>query len=504
MRIKKYLLSVLLLLSCVLIQAETGNKLKLNTVLNKFKENFLIKMNLLSLQSAGADYKDTMSSLYPSVSGTVPLTAADNSKTTGSYLGTDYTINNSASFTISPELTLNQYLPTAGTLSLTVKNETSVSSNGSIDPESLESELGGTEKKYQNTPSIGISLNQPVFFGNAYGAGKRTAENIYKIARHQFLLNQNNLVISLLKDYFQLQYLKYSRHLIKTRLTDAEANYKSSEKMLSLGKTTNLELLKSKAALMKAEIDLDDAESNFSKEKADFYSKYGLKSTEIIDTEIENICDYSVLKNKAGIKGDTMAFNISLAIENYNLNITKDSLINLKYSHAPVLNIYGNVAFSTAADEDTYFKAAIKNSFNDNSNPVITAGISFSASIFDAGSLEDKTDKLKYQIMESEYQIRQERIDILSQLNDLFNKIEKNIKLNKYVQLNTKIAGLEYRKAEKDFKLGRITQNDLNKLRMEQENAKLSLLNNKIEVNMNYINLLNLEGKDLLSALIEK
>ena len=504
MRIKNHIIPIILALSCLIVHAETQNKITLKKLLINFRENILVKKNMLSLHSAGADYKDSLTSLYPSVTAQVPATAADNFKTTGSYLGADYTINNSTSFMISPELNLNQYLPTAGTLRLNVKNELSVSKNGSIDPEDLAEELGGTDNKYKNTPSIGISVNQPLFFGDAYSAGKRTAENTYNIAQHEFLLNQNNLVTALLRDYFNLKYLNYSRILIKSRLADAEANYKSTEKMFKLGKTTNLELLKAKAARMKAEIDLADAELKYLSQRVDFFKKYGFKSTAVIDTDIENICDYSVLKNRDSITAEAMASNISLAIKNYNLKIARDSLINLKYSHAPVLNIYGNIAFSTAADRDRDISAALNNSFNDNSNPVISAGITLSASIFDAGSLKDKIDKLNYQILIAGYAVKQERVDILSRLNELFNKIEKNTKLAEYVELNNKIAELEYIKAEKDFKLGRITQNDLNRLRMEKENSKLSLLNNKIEANMNYIDLLNLEGRDLLKYLTEK
>ncbi len=490
---------------CIFIQAEEKKVLTLSSAVIKLKENLNdYKKNVYSLKSARASYLDSRTSLYPSVDGTVPVTVKNNSKTIGTYIGTDYTINNSKLWVITPELSLSQYLPTGGTFRLSVRDALNITGTGSIDPESLKSELGGTDFKYQNTPGIGISLTQPVFFGDAYGAGKRTAENTFNIAKKTFLLNENTLAVNMLQEYFNLKFLKYSSMLIKSRLDGAKNNNRNIEKMFKLGRVTRLELLQTEAALKKAEIDLFDAEEQFANAKKDFLSKYGYDKDIAVGTKVENICDYSILRNKDDILNRAMGSNIGLLFARYNLNIVKDSLINTRYTASPVLNLAGNIDFSTTADSTADFNEAFKNSFNDNSSQVLSASIGLSAKLFDAGSLKEKINKAQNDIKANEYEVKSKRADIIKNLNTLFRKIEKSRKINKYSELNIQIAEFRYEKGKKDLELGRIAQNDLNKMSLELENAKLALISAKIETNMDYINILLLEGKNLIDLLNKK
>jgi len=503
--VKKYCLSLVFLSFCIFLQAEEKEVLTLSSAVIKLKENLNdYKKNIYSLESARASYLNSRASLYPSVNGTAPVTVKNSSKTSGTYIGTDYTINNSRFWTIAPELNLSQYLPTGGTLNLSVKDALIITGAGSIDPESLKSELGGTDLKYQNTPGIGISLTQPVFFGDAYGAGRRIAENTLNIAKKTFLLNENTLAANMLREYFNLKFLKYSSMLIKTRLDSAKDNNRNTEKMFNLGRVTKLELLQTEAALKKAEIDLFDAEEQFANAKKEFLSKYGYKKGIVIGTEVENICDYSILRNKDDILNRAMGSNIGLLFARYNLNIVKDNLINTRYTAAPVLNLAGSIDFSTTADSATDFNEAFKNSFNDNSSQVLSASISLSAKLFDAGSLKEKIDKAHNDIKANEYEVKSKRADIITNLNTLFRKIEKSRKINKYSELNIQIAEFRYEKGKKDLELGQIAQNDLNKMSLELENAKLALISAKIETNMDYVNILLLEGESLIDLLNKK
>ncbi len=480
-------------------------ELNLSTLLERFKEhspNF--EATCLSLESARASYVEYISSLYPSVSTDMSLSVVNNTKTEGSYLGTDYTIENAKSWSITPGLSVNQYLPTGGTLSLTLKDTLSVTSNGSITPEILSDALGGTGARYDNTPEIGLTLSQPIFFEDAYGAGKRIAANNLKIAEKNYLSRLNSEVLNLINEYFNLKFLKSKEQFVAFRFNNARASYETTRKRYRLGKVSRLELLKAEASFYKARIDWEEAKKSFAVMKERFCEEYGFPGDVVVSTGIEDLCDYSLLSKRKEVIERALSENINLAVSTYNLKIAEDNLIKTKLGRAPVVTVSGGVRFSTTAASGTDLKVALENSFNDNSSPVLSGSITLSAKLFDAGSFDARLKATKAGIEATRYRLEAQKREIRNSLEDLFGKMEENRKLYEYAKLNLKIAEMEYKKAKTDFNLGRITQSNLNGYNMELENAKLELLNYRMELNREYLNILVLLGRDLLSVLESK
>ncbi len=477
-------------------------RLTLANLLERFKERSPgFAGNLLSLESARANYEEFLATLYPSISTNTTLSLVNNTKTRGTYLGNDYTIEDAKNWNVNPTLSINQYLPTGGSLSLTLKDNLSITSNGSITPDTLSEALGGTKAKYSNTPEIGLTLSQPIFFEDAYGAGKRIAKNNFKIAEKNYLSRLNSEVFVLVNEYFNLKFLKSRLQLVTYRFSDAKSSYETTKKRYKLGKVSKLNLLKAEASFRKAKIDWESARESFVMAKKRICKSYGFEDSIVIDSTIEDLCDYTILKKREEVIDRALSGNISLALASYSLNIAKDNLINTKLSRAPVLTIGGGISFSTTTSSDTDFKEAVKNSFNDNSSPILSGSITLSAKLFDSGSFNAKLKAAKDSIKSQEYELKAEREKIRGKVEDLLDEIEKNKKLYEYGNLNLRIAEMEYEKAKTDFRLGRITQGDLNRYNMELENAKLELLNYKMEINSDYLNILMLMGEDLLSVL---
>ncbi len=500
--VRKFIFIIILGIGISGIHLFSEDKLNLSNLLERFKEHSPdFVSSLLSLESARANYREYMAGLYPSVSTSTVLSVVNNTKTEGTYLGSDYTIENARNWSLTPSLSINQYLPTGGTLTLTLKDNLGITSNGSITPDALSEVLGGTEARYSNTPEIGLTLSQPIFFEDAYGAGKRIAENNLKIAKKNYLSRLNSEVFALVNEYFNLKFLKSKLQLISFRFNDAKASYETTKKRYKLGKVSRLNLLRAEAAFKKAGIDWESARENFVVAKKRFCMKYGFDDSVAIDSTIEDICDYSILKNREEVVERTLSGNVNLALANYNLSIAMDNLINTKLSRAPVVTIGGGLSFSTTAGSTTDFKSALENSFNDNASPVISGSITLSAKLFDAGSFDAKLKAARSSMESERYRLKAEREKIKGKVEDLLDEIEKTKKLYEYAKLNLQIAEMEYEKAKTDFRLGRTTQGDLNKYNMELENARLDLLNYRMEINSDYLNILILMGENLLSVL---
>ncbi len=500
---KRLLFTILfsLTLSGVYLFSE-ADKLTLSSLLERFeKHSPSFASNTLSLESARANYMEYLASLYPSVSANAAVSLVNNTKTEGNYLGSDYTIENAKNWSISPGISVSQYLPTVGTLTLSIGEKLNITDNGSITPETLSDAIGGTKPRYSSIPEIGLTLSQPIFFEDAYGAGKRIAINNLRIAEKNYLSQLNSEVFNLVKEYFNLKFLKCREQLILFRFNDARRNYETTEKRYKLGKISKLDLLKARAAFEKAMIDWEGAKKNFVVAKERFCKRYGFDDGVIINSTIEDICDYSILKRKDEVIDKALSDNTALALSRYSISIARDNLINTKLSRAPVLTIGGGVKFSTTADSDVDFETAIKNSFNDKSSLIMSGSISLSAKLFDGGSFDAKLRAAKSNIESAEYKLNAQREEIKSSIEDLLNGIEKNKQLYEYAKLNLEVAQMEYEKAKTDFSLGRITEGDLNKYNMELENAKLELLNYRMEINNDYLNILILMGENLLSVL---
>lgn len=423
--------------------------------------------NRTSFGVARSRYRASRSSLYPSLSLSVPL----------SYSGYESEVSGMStdgdSFSGSAELVLRQLLPTAGLFSLTGGNELA-----------MERTPANTDPGWASTTTISAGLTQPLYFGDAYGAAKRLIEESREGELSAALSGGNELIMAAVGDFYELKQSAYSLDLIKTRLEREEENYRRVEAEYGMGLWTKSVFYQAKSLLLKARTDLLEAEQQLETKLDRFMAVYGLTKVPELGSEVK------ILSSPAGpgfeaLLEQVLAGNPELAGLRSRVEIKRSEIITFEKEHAPVLSVGGGWNMTMGLGDD------------DTSSSGYSVSLSITAPLLDGGSYTNNRKRLDYELQGLEASLQDAQKGIANRLKSTINLLERGEELAELYDLQKEAAGYEYERGLADYEMGRITKKELSELELALEQVLLSMQQNRISINMNLLQLNALQGIDL-------
>ncbi|MDC7226922.1 MAG: TolC family protein [Spirochaetales bacterium] len=438
--------------------------------------------NEAEIEAGLLKYDISRSSLYPQIS------AGLDGSGTNSFLSTspaaspeqtyDIEIKNNYSFSLTPSLAISQLLPSAGTLSGSFSN--TITGEGIEESNYYLSPAEDTE--YSNYLYFSLGLTQPLYFGKAYDAARRQINDSLEISRLAWCDSRNSLIIAAVTDYYSLMQSAYRLELVQSRLTANTEYEKRMRREHSLGMWTSAQLNTATAARLQAEADQLKAERAYTSARERISILYGIE----IDLDPDAV-DIEMLP---------FSFEI-------------DELRSLLYEGNPESGIIAKQKSSAEADVILAEKEAAWSFYADSSYS-ITSGISqagftdslslsigLSMPVVDGNAAKKNIELKKSRAAKLEDDMSEQRKIAAANLQILLDSIELSGKLNDIYTLQEETAAFDLEKGGLELELGHITQKELIELQAVLENARLSILLNKIDYNINVLTVYRMLGIDL-------
>ncbi len=472
MKKKQCILVIIILL--LVVSAVNAAPFTLPDLMNALQaDNAAWQNNEASSKAGYSQYLSNRASLFPSITGDLPLSYSG-------YLNENtpegYTRQEGNSLSIRPGISLTQLIPTAGLLSATVSDEITRSeitnlNNTSFDP------------VWNNSINVSAALSQPIYFGNAYQAAKTAIEKNLENNRLKTLEMRNQLVIAAIQDYYNIKQALYTRELIQSRLEKDRENYKRVEREWELGLWTKSVLYQAQTLLIKSETDLLEGEQTLEALMGLFRSSFGLEA----DPEfLPEVILYPREEMEIGeIIAEVRANSPETVQISNGLDLQRSAIVSYEKEHAPVFTLGGGWNMNNGLKDNE----ATGSSFS------ISLGIS--ANLYDGGSFRNTRDKMDFELEGIEETLTARTIQLENQTRGLLDSITRALQLAELYDLQEEASRYEYEKGLLDLELGQITKKELSEHRINLENALLAIQQNKININIYYLHLLSSMGRDL-------
>ncbi|MBI9101396.1 MAG: TolC family protein [Spirochaetales bacterium] len=484
MKVRKILLTILII--GISIPILSADEFTISTLIDALeKESPVWQGNQSSARAAASQYRASLSSLYPSISGSLPVTYSGSSSETPD----SATMLSQAGdgLSIGPEISVTQLLPTAGIFTASVGNSVEMARINDYQlPPSLGGGTGSSDPSWSNGTTITAGINQPLYFGKAYQAAKTAIEKNLENSQASVLDTGNQLVIGAITDFYGLKQSIYSLELIKTRLEKDRESYKRVETEYEMGLWTKSVLYQAQSLLLQSETDLLEAEQILEARKGLFTATYGLSSDPQISPEIHSLKEpeidlQEVLMKVRSESPETRQLQNAIELQN-------SAIVSTEKNHAPTLNLGGSWNKSSGLGD------------NEDSSSLFSITLSLSASLYDGGSYRNNLEKMRADLSGLDATLSARMLQLENQTINLVGSIQRSKQLEELYLLQEEAARYEYDRGVLDFELGQITKKDLSELQLALENVLLGVQQNRINTNLYYLQLLAYQGEDLSKA----
>lgn len=464
------------LLCCIGLQNIGAEEYTLNMLINSLGDNIHIVKTKALARMGLSNYEEARASLYPAISGSIPLTLTDIEE--NNYT-TDIDMQKILSITAIPEISISQLLPTAGTLIAGLSDTVTMTRLNEIVPPILPA---GTD--WTNKIDISLEFLQPVRYKGAFNAALEIIGKTYENNSLDVLESRNSLAISAIQSFYDLKQAIFNQELVQIRFIKDKENYKRISQEFGMGLWTKSELYQAKSILIKSEIDLVEATQTMDTARQSIILNYAL-SSEFDVTPRVAFLDFEELHYDK-IINEILENSIAINKAKNLLNMQKASLTVLRKDNGPVLSLGGSYSYLTDLKDPT------------SNREVFSLSLGLNGNLFDGGADNAKMKAEKAVLKQLESNLSALLIDLKIETKSILNSLARSYQLKELYNFQEEAAYYEFEKGVKDLEFGQITEKELSELQIDLENARLSKQQNIINANMFYLRLIDLQGVDLL------
>lgn len=415
-----------------------------------------------SLNASSAEYKIAAAKLKPQINIIAPSNVSFS----------PFAINSQYDMSVTPEIDISQFLPGSGTLSLSVKDQISMSTLGSVAVSPL----------YHNA-DIGIGLIQPLYFKPSYKAENTLGENIIHTAILHNKEVTNDLVLQCLKDYYSLKQLQFQWTLSKSRLARSTNDYKQAEKKYDIGILTRAAYSGAKIAFLKAQNDFARVKRELNIKKELMQDTYHLPGPIVVTPDIRSFKKIDNELIHMDIRDsieEAFRNNTSLARKRINLSSVKSQEIIIEREHAPVFDFNAQYSMNTTQPG------------------TVSINISLGTGLLDGGSFKGKIKQKASEKTEIRESLEWDKVSLASTIKLLYSSLESNESLSNLYQIQEEEALNTIKNAELKLTSGQLTEAALFELYSKLETIQLNSMENKINRNIILLRIYELMGRNLL------
>jgi len=349
--------------------------------------------------------------------------------------------------------------------------------------ESVTTNLGGTIIQPFEGGKATLSLTQIINEDSPAGLALFKAQRELYKAKNTFNTTKKNLEIKIIDQFYNALFAQRQLEIAKDNLILAQKKLKMAEDQFSAKAITESSFMDAQLSVNDSQINLNSAQSNAElalltlfntlgiapkdvKLKGDFtYNPSELSLDDLIKEAISNNLD---LKNAQ--------FSLEEAERAYREALKSDTTISLSGSYSP----QNGHDLSVSIDSKNYqlglsYSFPVGNYEGSNTSNTWSIGISLSTPIFDGGSKTETIKQAELQVEQAKVNLENTRKSVELSVRQNYQTVMSNKEQVERAKLNLSQKDLIVKNQEARFKLGLITQLDLDSANIQLNQAKLDM-----------------------------
>jgi len=465
-----------LVLCLPLYPAETGEPdMGLSQVLTGLAANHPgFRGNEAALKAAVSRYAASMAAFKPKIDISFPVDGYTIPTGSSGPLADAEFYRVSASGRIS----LQQFLPTAGTLSGVL--------GGTLAYASFDDDTYSTfdESEAAGAADASVRLSQPLAFKGAFRAALSRVEASYRSECLAWLREKNWLTIQAVRDYSDCRIAAYQASLIEARLAGDRETFRRVEREHELGTVSRAVWYQARSALLQAEADLLKARQALEGRRRILEISYGVvypeegSSGQIEDLALEP-------GDREDLVRQAVAGNLDMEDLRASIALAEAEVILARKDHGPNLE----TSFSLRYDDDLTSYELPGYTFS--------IGLSLGATVSDGGAYRHGQAERQSRLEALRAKLAETEGILTARVHALFDTLEREARLGEIYALQEEAALFDLERGTKDYEMGRITRKELLERQQELETVRMNIQASRIERNMAFLELRSLTGVDL-------
>lgn len=311
------------------------------------------------------------------------------------------------------------------------------------------------------TFNASLGLNYRLFDGMNRYYTKKVLNADYSLSELQARAVIENILIGLIRSYYEVANLSSRIENIKRTLTISHTRYNYVKDQYYYGQATELDLLNS-------EVDLNNDSINLINTNRELeLAQNNLKVLLSIDMEnsfsVDTLVNFAIGIEKKTMLENALNRNVDYLIAQQNRDISDLLIKQSKSGYIPTLDLNGQYGI-TGLNND------VGNFLKQNTDGIST-GISLNWNIFDGGRTRTNQLNARIAMDNSNQQLEQSKIEIERQVSDAYSNYSNALFVLKAEAKNKQTNHLNFSRSGEMFRLGQISSLDFRKAQVDLEDS---------------------------------
>ncbi len=362
-----------------------------------------------------------------------------------------------------------------------IDNTEATFSNGNV------TSLEGAESNRYNAS---INLNYTLFDGLGRRYNYKQLKEQYNLSELQARETIENTVLQLFSVYYNVAKLSQDVVLLKQNLKISQDRLERVNYQFDYGQNTKLAVLNAEVDVNNDSINLLNTKQLLENSKRDLYVVLG--KNELPNFNVDTLVSFGLQPTRDELYKKVSVNNVTLKQLDKNILISDFQLKSNKSGYLPSIGLTGTYGWNKNNNNAASFVAT-------STNTGLSGGINLSWNIFNGGRNRTQVQNAKINLNNQKLQKQQVTLQISRDFNNAWEDYQNKLFVLQTQEKNVQTSTDNFNRTEERFKLGQITSIEFRQAQLNLINAKNAKIGAKYEAKLAELQLMQLSG-DLLNS----
>jgi len=347
---------------------------------------------------------------------------------------------------------------------------------------------GAVTKSY----NASVNLKYTLFDGLGRKYNYQQLKETYNLSQLQARETIENTYLQLFTVYFQIARLSENTNSLQEALTISKQRLKRAEYQYEYGQSTKIALLNAQVDVNNDSVSLLNTRQQYSNAKRSLNIVLGVAKQQ--DFEVETVVNFNRLLEFSELLELAKSNNTLLKKNKKNIAISAFNIKINKASFLPKVSLTTSYGWNKSTNPATSF-------FAQSQSNGMNAGLNLSWNIFDGGSTKTRVANSKIALETQKIAQQQQKETVTNTLKSTWDSYQNSLFILKAQEQNIQTSQNNFNRTGEKYKLGQVTSIEFRQAQVNLINTKTALINAKFDAKLIELQLLQLSGQLINSAI---
>jgi outer membrane protein TolC len=347
---------------------------------------------------------------------------------------------------------------------------------------------GAVTKSY----NASVNLKYTLFDGLGRKYNYQQLKETYNLSQLQVRETIENTYLQLFTVYFQIARLSENTNSLQEALTISKQRLKRAEYQYEYGQSTKIALLNAQVDVNNDSVSLLNTRQQYSNAKRSLNIVLGVAKQQ--DFEVETVVNFNRLLEFSELLELAKSNNTLLKKNKKNIAISAFNIKINKASFLPKVSLTTSYGWNKSTNPATSF-------FAQSQSNGMNAGLNLSWNIFDGGSTKTRVANSKIALETQKIAQQQQKETVTNTLKSTWDSYQNSLFILKAQEQNIQTSQNNFNRTGEKYKLGQVTSIEFRQAQVNLINTKTALINAKFDAKLIELQLLQLSGQLINSAI---